>query len=163
MSNFTNIDTIRLGWAIEGVTIPPKELMNILSFKKLKHLDIALHGLSEDHLKVIAQLDGVTDLVVEFPSVLMIGDDKLQKNMWTPVDLGDGTVKHIAKLKSLEDLIIRHAPESRDGKVAFSEQALLTLLKMPKVESLIIHPSNFTKDGLKAVNKLKLPAFVKIR
>jgi hypothetical protein len=121
LSGFVNVDTIRLGWVIEGVTIPPKDLVNILCFKKLKNLNVALHSLSEDHLKVIAQLDSVTDLHIEFPTVHMIQTDRLQKGIWKPMDLGDEAAQPLSKLKSLESLVIGGVPNAEDGKVAFSE------------------------------------------
>jgi hypothetical protein len=162
-SGFENIEIMELGWSIEGVTVPPKELMNLLLFKKLKDLNLALHGLNEDHLKVIAQLDGVTDLSIQFPSALMIAHDKLQKNLWRPVHLGDEVLQHIAKMKSLEALGFEGASNPKDEKIAFTEQGLQTLLKMPKLEFLVIHPSNFTQEGLQAIKKMNLPAFVEIR
>jgi hypothetical protein len=160
---FENIETLRLGWSIEGVTVPPKDLMNLRLFKKLKHLNLALQGLNEDHLKVIAQLDGVMDLVIQFPSVLMIASDKLQKDHWRPVHLGDEVFQHIAKMKSLEALIVDGASQSKDEQVAFTEQGLQTLLKIPRLESLDIRSSNFTQEGLQAIKKMNLPAFVEIR
>ena len=162
-SGFENIETFDLGWSIEGVTVPPKDLMNLRLFKKLKKLNLALHGLNEDHLKVIAQLDGVTDLVIQFPSVLLIASDKLQKDAWSPVNLGDEVFNQIAKMKSLEALMVEGASQSKDEKVAFTEQGLQMLLKMPKLESLNISSSNFTKEGLQAIKKMNLPAFVQIQ
>lgn len=162
-SGFENIETLELGWSIEGVTVPPQELKNLLGFKKLKHLNVALHSLTEDHLKVIAQLDSVTDLLIQFPSVHMILTDKLQKDLWKPIHLGDEAFNHLAKMKSLEALSIEGANQSQGQKVTFSEQALQTLLQMPKLKSLVISRSNFTKEGLQAIKKMNLPAFVEIR
>ena len=162
-SGFENIETLDLGWSIEGVTVPPKDLTNILLFKKLRYLNLALHSLNEDHLKVIAQLDGVTDLVIQFPSVLMIAHDRLQKDVWRPVHLGDEVLHQIAKMKSLEAVMVEGASQTKDEKVAFTEQGLQTLLKMPRLEALDIERSNFTEEGLQAIKKMNLPAFVEIR
>lgn len=66
-------------------------------------------------------------------------------------------------MKSLEALIVDCASQSKDEQVAFTEQGLQTLLKMPKLESLDIRSSNFTQEGLQAIKKMNLPAFVEIR
>ena len=163
LCGFENVEFLTLGISIEGVTISSDTLKQLAGFRKLQYLTIAIHGLSGQHLNAISEGCGnLKELSIQFPSVHMITDDKPQMERWKAVSLDDGAVEEISKIKSLESIWINHTPDESDGQVRFSEKALLTLIKMPKLKSLCIRSDNFTKEGMKAIDKLNLPLFIKI-
>lgn len=160
LAHFPNVEHLTLGLSPEGVTVPPKDLHGILKFTKLKYLYLALHGLKNEHFIVLSELKGLEVLSVDFGSRHMLGEEKNQIVKWSPAEIGDETARSIARMKSLKILAIyRLAPEN--GRAAFSEQTVMTLLDAPALKSAIrIDSRNFTETGLRALKSMPLPDFV---
>ena len=165
LSNFSETETMTFGPSFEGVTILPHDLAALAAFPKLRYLELAVHGISAEHFAEIARLSQITDLRIDFPSIHMLRGrvHDRQRAVWKAVDLTDASVAPLAGMRGLEDLTFGRAPESRDGKVRFSEQVIPLLLKSPSIKFLTIEPSNFTPAGLAAARNMKLSPVVELR
>ena len=165
LSNFSETETMTFGPSSEGVTILPHDLAALAAFPKLRYLKLAIHGISAEHFAEIARLSQITDLRIDFPSVLMLQGSfhDRQRAVWKEVDLTDASVAPLAGMRGLEDVAFGRAPERRDGKVCFSEQVIPLLLKSPSIKFLTIEPSNFTPAGLAAARNMKLSPVVELR
>lgn len=163
LSEFKNVRNLTLGISIEGVLMSPEALRYVKNFKKLTSLNIAIHGLNDEHLKTIGELTNLEGLSIQFPSVNMIVHNANEMNLWKKTELSDKSMKELVKLSSLNFLAISNAPQPEDGEVKLTIETLNTLLLLPNIEELHIDSTNFTPDTLKLIKDSKFPDNVKIK
>jgi hypothetical protein len=164
LAHFPNVETITLGMAPEGVTLPAQDFRSILKFSKLKYLGLAIHGPQNDHFRILSEHPGLLELGVLFPSLHMLQNDKRQPSRWVPANLDDEAARQISRIKSLQWFSMGNAPQPEDGKVSFSEKALTALLESPHLkEGIRLDSRNFTPEGLAALQKTTLPPFVNLK
>lgn len=163
LAHFPNVETITLGIDVEGVTLPAQDFRSILKFSKLKYLAIAIHGLQNDHFRILSEHPGLLELGVRFPSLHRLQNEKLPPPRRLPASLDDEAARQISRIKSLQWFSMDDAPHPQDGKVSFSEKALTALLESPRLtEGIRLDTRNFTPEGLAALQKTTLPPFVKL-
>ncbi len=143
LCNFENIETLRLGNSIEGVLLSAKALSHISKLKKLKHLHLSIHGISDAHFEAISKNKSISSIVLEFPSVAMVHKDELK--YWSKTNLSDAALAELAKMKSLEALNMNYSPAKGHGKVKFTFESLKELLKLSSLSDLRIDPSVFSE------------------
>lgn len=160
---FKNIKHLTLGISIEGILMSPEILRYVKNFKKLTSLNIAIHGLNDEHLKIIGELNNLERLSIQFPSVNMIVHNSNQMKLWKKTELSDKSIKELGKLNSLNFLAILHAPQPEDGEVKLTIETLNTLLILPNLKEIHIDATNFTPDARKIINNRKLPDHVQIK
>lgn len=162
LAQFVKVEQVTLGVNPEGVTVPPDEFRGILSFTNLKYLYMALHGLGNEHFKILNELKGLEILWIDCGSRHMIGPEKDQIVKWSPAKIDDEAARSIARMKSLQNLVI-HWPRPENGQVTFSEVGLMALIDARALKSAIrIDSRNFTEAGLKALKGIEIPKHVKI-
>ena len=162
LAHFPNVEEITLGISPEGVTVPVQDFRSILKFPKLKYLHFAIHGVQNEHFRILSEHQGLKGLTVSFGSIHMLGNDTCQTSRLVPASLNDEAAKHISRMKSLRELIF-YAPRPEDGKVSFSDKAMTTLLEAAQLKrKILIDSRNFTKEGLEVVKKTKLPNYLEL-
>lgn len=158
LSHFPELEDLTLGFSIEGVTITPEHFRPLLKFAKLKTLKLAVHGLNNEHLKILSGHKNLREINIGFGVKEMVADGVL-KNGWQPVKIDDEGAAWLSRIKTLESLSFRW-PEREVGEVSFSEKALISLRRNPALKYIAIDTRNFTSQGIKAVRLMNLPGSV---
>jgi len=154
LSHFSEVEELTLGINIEGLTIPPDDFRNILKFKKVTYLHIALHGLQNEHFKIISEMKGLISLGVNFGTRLMQRDNSTEFKEWVPVMVDDIALGYIAQIDTLEQLFFRRMPE-KEGRINFTKTGIVALLKAPKLKYVLVTSGNLTKEAIQIIREIK--------
>lgn len=144
VASLNNVEDIEIGTGPEGVGVSSDALGTLQKMKQLRYLRLCIHDLDDKHLHFLSGCKLLTRLTVEPASEWQWKQQTGQIEANALGVLTDSSAKLIAAAKSLEGLDVRLNHN-------LSDQFLLPLSKLPKLQDLAINSPLLTDDALRVI------------
>jgi hypothetical protein len=144
LCNFENIEDVTLGISVEGVIMSEETFKVFNKMKKLKHLHIAIHGITDQYFQNITDVISLESIIIQFPDKKMIPDRDLY--LWSKTSLSDLSVREIAKMHNLRSISISSC-DNEYANVNFSITSIEAILKLPNLRNFHMATSHLSLNG----------------
>lgn len=144
VTRLKNVESVWIGQAPEGVTLPGESLDLLTSMPKLWQLQLCIHGLDEAHLKFLTKCQRLTHLRIEPANEWQHSQDPIPYAKVRVGEPSDACAHHIAATRTLETLEL---PMCRWLTDEFIEK----IAKLPKLRSLTIESPLLTDESLRII------------
>lgn len=127
-------------------------LESILTMRPLKQLRILQSPLKDEDLNIIARIENLEDLDLDFTQITDAGlanlksCEKLRSLNLTQENLTDNAIDSILKIPNLSELYIHHA--------AITDEGLKKISQLKNMQVLRVAPGFFTSEGLRQIQDM---------